>query len=525
MADKLLKPRLRVLIADDSIASRRALVEFLKRMGPFELAQVTDGQDALTELEAGDFNLLLTDRDMPNMGGMQLIQKVRSDKQFDDLKIVLITSHSAKRGVAEALKAGANDYVLKPFDPAVMSLRLLYLMQADRVQPEISDDKLNVLPDPVSQGAIDALLYPGQKMTGPPPVFEQTNAEFKPLEPEQVKDVDPQKESQLDEPKRGILGQKEIDALLVAADPPPPVNKPIIRYDFKHPQRVSKDQQRTLENLHSNLGRMMASGFSTIQRSVVDCDIAFVDQTTYAEFIMSLSNPSCSYTFTIEPLGGPAIIDFSLPISYAFIDRQFGGFGNSKNTKARPMTAVERTVMGKVVTRMLADLEATWEALLKIRVSDAELETNPEFMQVAAPSDTVILIAFEINMQHASGLVNVCYPYFTLEPVMSYLNILTWASRRQKHRPESRQARLDQLRSIEAEVSAVCGRGRVSADEVANLQVGDTLVLETRPDEPAVVMVEDLPMFFAQPGVSERGQYALEILRSIPQEKVRNYID
>ena len=90
--------------------------------------------------------------------------------------------------------------------------------------------------------------------------------------------------------------------------------------------------------------------------------------------------------------------------------------------------------MTKVVTRTLADLEATWEALLKIQVSDAELETNPEFMQVAAPSDTVVLIAFEVNSQHVSGLVNLCYPYFTLEPVMAYLNVQTWASRERGRR-------------------------------------------------------------------------------------------
>ena len=75
---------------------------------------------------------------------------------------------------------------------------------------------------------------------------------------------------------------------------PPKASKPIMTYDFAHPARVSKDQQRTLENLHSNLARMMASSFSTIQRSIVDVDIKFVDQTTYAEFVMSLSNPSCS---------------------------------------------------------------------------------------------------------------------------------------------------------------------------------------------------------------------------------------
>ena len=99
-----------------------------------------------------------------------------------------------------------------------------------------------------------------------------------------------------------ILSQDEMDALLSATgsddgDSAPSVstgevratsNRPIITYDFMQPSRVSKDQTRTLENLHSNLARMMASSFSTMQRSVVDCDIAFVDQTTYAEFILSL---------------------------------------------------------------------------------------------------------------------------------------------------------------------------------------------------------------------------------------------
>ena len=144
----------------------------------------------------------------------------------------------------------------------------------------------------------------------------------------------------------------------------------------------------------------------------MDVDIAFVDQTTYAEFIMSLSNPSCCYIFTLEPLGGPAVLDFALPVAYSFVDRQFGGKGNTPAGDARVLTSIERAVMAKVISRTLEDLEATWETLLKIQTSDAELETNPEFMQVAAASDTVLLIAFEINSQHASGLVNLCYPFF-----------------------------------------------------------------------------------------------------------------
>ena len=310
-----------------------------------------------------------------------------------------------------------------------------------------------------------------------------------------------------------ILSQDEIDALLTATgsedeeggSSPTEMrassSRPIITYDFKHPSRVSKDQTRTLENLHSNLARMMASSFSTMQRSVVDCDIAFVDQTTYAEFIMSLSNPSCSYTFTIEPLGGPAIIDFSLPVAYSFIDRQFGGSGGNPPSDARPLTSIERTVMGKVVTRTLADLEATWEALLKIQVSDAELETNPEFMQVAAPSDTVVLIAFEVNSQHASGLVNLCYPYFTLEPVMAYLNVQTWASRERGRRESQLEERLEQLDRVTAPIRVVLGRANVSLRDVMNLQEGDVLRLDTPIKNDVVVYVGTRPKFLARPGL------------------------
>ena len=315
-----------------------------------------------------------------------------------------------------------------------------------------------------------------------------------------------------------ILSQDEIDALLSAtgseeggsasgADLSPgdlkgQPTRPIMTYDFKHPARVSKDQQRTLENLHANLARLMASSFSTLQRSVVDCDIAFVDQTTYAEFIMSLSNPSCSYTFSIEPLGGPAIVDFSLPVAYSFIDRQFGGTGSNPPQEARPLTNIERTVMGKVVTRTLTDLESTWEQLMKIQVSDAELETNPEFMQVAAPSDTMVLIAYEVNSQHASGLVNLCYPYFTLEPVMDYLNVQTWASREKGRRDNTRQDRLVQLDRVFAPVTAVLGRGQVSLGEVMNLREGDILKLDTETKQDAVVFVGDRPKFLGRPGLS-----------------------
>ena len=316
-----------------------------------------------------------------------------------------------------------------------------------------------------------------------------------------------------------ILSQDEIDALLTATgssesggggggrevkSAAAPI-KPVVTYDFKHPNRVSKDQIRTLENIHSSLARNLAASFSNLQRAVVDADIAFVDQTTYAEFIMSLSNPSCSYVFAIEPLGGPAVIDFALPVAYSFVDRQFGGKGNTPSTgDARVLTSIERSVMGKVVARTLEDLEATWETLLKIQMSDAELETNPEFMQVAAASDTVLLIAFEINSQHASGLVNLCYPFFTLEPVINLLNVQNWAYREKGRKESEKVHRLSQVTQVMAPIRAVLGKAEVTFEDVLKLQVGDVLKLDTRVKEPTVVFVGTKPKFLGRPGLVGR---------------------
>jgi len=328
-----------------------------------------------------------------------------------------------------------------------------------------------------------------------------------------------------------VLSQDKIDALLTStgaeeaaaarkrSDSGP---RRVTPYDFKHPSRVSKDQTRTLENLHSNLARMMASSFSTEQRCVVDCDIAFVDQTTYAEFIMSLSNPSCSYTFTIEPLGGPAIIDFSLPVAYSFIDRQFGGTGGQTQQEGRPLTSIERTVMGRVVTRTLADLEATWESLLKIQVSDAELETNPEFMQVAAPSDTVVLIAYEVNSAHAAGLVNVCYPHFTLEPVMNYLNVRNWASQNRGRRQSQEDDRAEQLERVMAPIAAVVQAG-VCLDDLVGLAEGDVLVLDAPVTSPCVVFVGTRPKFLGHPRKVDR-RYAIEVSRLVAKADEQEYM-
>ena len=293
----------------------------------------------------------------------------------------------------------------------------------------------------------------------------------------------------------------------------------ITSYDFKHPARVNKDQLRTLENLHDNFARLLSSTFSGAMKSVVDVDTAFVDQTTYREFILSLSNPSCSYQFTLGPTSGQAIIDIAMPVVFSFVDRIFGGKGSSQGVDARQLTPIEIGEINTIVKKVIEDLESTWEPILRVEISDIELETNPEFMQITAASEIVILLAFEVNSTNASGLVSVCYPFFTLESILPRLGQQSYVRSSRMNQDELRAQNDRRLALTEVPMKAELARGRVDLKEARELQVGDVLQMETEVSEPAVVFVGEEPKYLGWPCAGENGKMKVRVGATIPQEQ------
>ncbi len=291
----------------------------------------------------------------------------------------------------------------------------------------------------------------------------------------------------------------------------------VTSYDFKHPARVNKDQLRVLENLHENYARLLSSTFSGAMRAVVDVDTAFVDQTTYAEFIMGLSNPSCSYQFTLGPTNGQAVIDFAMPVLFAFVDRIFGGKGSSQGVEARVLTPIEVGVINRIVKRVIEDLEATWEPILRVEITDTELETNPEFMQITAASEIVILLGFEVNSANASGLLSLCYPFFTLESILPRLGQDSYVRTSRMNQEELLRQNNLRLQKTEVPIRAEIARGMATFRSLQGLQVGDVLTLDTEMHEPTVLYVNDEPKFIGKPGRVGR-KSAVQITEYIDSE-------
>ena len=305
----------------------------------------------------------------------------------------------------------------------------------------------------------------------------------------------------------------------------PQSHKNVICYDLKNPARVNKTQLTCLENMHDNFARLLSATFSGAVQEVVDIDIAFVDQITYAEFIMSLSNPSFSYQFLLGPTRGGAVINITMPIVFAAIDRMHGGSGSSDGIDVRQPTPIEIGTINEVAKRCFEDLEAIWQPMCSVEITDVELETNPEFMQITAPSEVVVLLAFEIKMPHASGLLSLCYPFFTLESLLSRLRKVGYQSlpRSEEDRDRIRCGNRLRLGAMELPVKAELGRVALSLSATRQLKAGDVLKLNSHIDDPAVIYLGDQPKYLGYPCISQQGRNSVKVAGSIPAVEQQKY--
>jgi len=115
---------LKILVVDDSPTMRRILINTIQKAGYSEVKDAEDGKDALSKLMAGEYDLLMTDWNMPNMSGLELIETVRADDKIRDLPILMVTTRNMKDDIINAVKAGANGYIVKPFDTKTLNNKI-----------------------------------------------------------------------------------------------------------------------------------------------------------------------------------------------------------------------------------------------------------------------------------------------------------------------------------------------------------------------------------------------------------------
>lgn len=289
----------------------------------------------------------------------------------------------------------------------------------------------------------------------------------------------------------------------------------IREYDFKRPERISKDQMRALQTLHESFARNFGASLSGFLRTIVEIRIARAEQMTYSEFISSLPNPTSFNLINAPELDGQLCLELSPLIIYPIIDRLLGGSNQDLFIPQRAMTLIEIRLIQTILTRAMSSLTEAWESVKQINFSFGEMESNPQIVQIVPPNEVVVVLGFEIKMTNRAGTMTLCIPFNAIEPFIDDLSSQSWflAGRAKGDHPWEEMID-NQLADAVLEVSGILAETSMTMSELRNLEVGDLIMTEKPSKMPSVLSTGGVPKFLAHIG-QHKGKRALRIIRPI----------
>ncbi len=322
-----------------------------------------------------------------------------------------------------------------------------------------------------------------------------------------------------------VLSQNEIDQLLSALSSgsvdanelkEEETKKKVRVYDFRRPNKFSKDQIHTLQVIYENYARSLGTYLSAQLRAPIQMEVLSVEQTTYEEFVRSIPNPTILNVFSIFPLEGSAIMEINPNLGFAMIDRLLGGPGHAPE-KIRALTEIEQTVIERIVQRMLDYLQEPWGSIIEIEPSLDRVETNPQFTQLVSPSEIMIIVSLETRMGELLGMINMCIPFLVLEPILDKLNVhFYYASSSKQSLPENVDAIKNKLENTYVPVKILLGKTIITVKDLLELSVGDVITLNKNIREELEVVIGQKTKFLGKPGIFSN-KYSIQVSRIVEE--------
>ncbi|MCG3180755.1 MAG: Flagellar motor switch protein FliM [Phycisphaerae bacterium] len=325
-----------------------------------------------------------------------------------------------------------------------------------------------------------------------------------------------------------VLDQSEVDALLAAVGsgdvgaapaggsewaPAHASDKPVHDYDFKRPERVSKDQLRSLEAIHEGFARNLGASLSGLLRTIIEIQVASIEQLTYSEFIRSLPNPTCFNLLEADGLNGQLCLELSPLIIYPIIDRLLGGSTGELFVPQRPLTVIEQRLVGRLTDRALATLGESWSAVVPVTFRNAATESNPVLVQIVPPNEVVVIVVFEIKMGARSGNMSLCIPFNVIEPLMGRLATQNWFSYRRREPDPAHRSRVQgNVRNAPVQMRAFLAQTVITVGDLIGLEPGDVIKTAKDAGGEIIVQVEGVNKFAGRMG-QFRGRRAVKITR------------
>lgn len=321
-----------------------------------------------------------------------------------------------------------------------------------------------------------------------------------------------------------VLSQAEIDVLLaslasgkVSTEQAEKDTKQKVKpYDFRQPNKFSKEHMLTFRVLHESYSRLLSSFLSGFLNADINIELASVSQVTYEEFARSVVTPTLLTIFTFGDHKGNAILETNAQFITPLIDLQMGGEGELLD-EIRELTDIEVVIARKIIEKMLNQLNIVWKDIFTGEHSIITMETNPHMHQLLSPTDVVLVLTFSTNVENNTGFLNLCLSYNFLEPVLHKFTKNQLSQTFAEVKPEDINAIKHWLVRSSVNISVVIGESRITVKDFLELKPGDVLTLDKKYGQDFELYIEDKLKFKVQPGKIGR-RLAVQVMSLVEED-------
>lgn len=295
-------------------------------------------------------------------------------------------------------------------------------------------------------------------------------------------------------------------------------------YNFRRPDKFSKDHLRALQTIHEGFCRQFGMVLTTYLRTHVELDVVSVDQLTYEEFVRSMPAPTTVSILELQPLPGQALLGYGFEVTSSIIDRMLGGSGMA-NEMPRELTDIETSLVKRVIERTLTSLEEAWQSMLEVQFFLVDMEDSYNMIQVVTPGEIVALVTFEVKIgNQESGLLSLCIPYPMVEETIDQLNAQRiFRGQLAESTQDSQEKLLEKMHYAKVPVQVHLGGTKVSVREILELKTGDVVQLDRMANEHMLMCINKKPKFYCRPGTL-RKKLAVYIVEDVDNvEAVRGF--
>ena len=312
-----------------------------------------------------------------------------------------------------------------------------------------------------------------------------------------------------------ILSQDEVDALLqgITGESQKLEQEEeqvggIREYNIASQERIVRGRMPTMEIINERFARNIRVGMFNFIRKSPEVAIGGIKVQKYSAFLREIVVPTNFNIVSVKPLRGSGLIVCDPTLVFAVIDSLFGGIGKfHARIEGRDFSPTEQRVITRIVEVILAEYHKAWKGIYPLELEYQRSEMQPQFANIATPSEIVVSTSFTLEIGETSGTIYFCIPYSTLEPIRDVLYSTTVGD---SSEPDRRWINLlkTQIQAAEVEIVAELGTAPATVEQLLAFKEGDFIELDLEPMIQA--KVDGVPVFNCHYGTSN-GRYALKI--------------